>query len=411
MNYELFLAKRMIAGREHKSSISSPIIKISILAIALGMIVMMISMSTSFGLQEKIREKLSGFNGHVQITSFDDNLSGITLNPIDKDQDFYPEFISVEGVSNVQVFATKPGVILTDKTFEGIVFKGVSADYDWSFIQSYIEEGVLPIYSTEKSNAIVMSSVMANNLEVKVGDTLRFHFPKNDPNKRPNFRMFNIVALYDSGFDDFDNSIIIGDINHIIKMNKWKEDEVGGFEIFIDDFDEIRTKSNEIYVATPSTLNARSILEKYPQIFDWINLFDVNVYLIIGIMIVIAGINMITALLVLILERAKMIGILKTLGSTNGSLQKMFLYNASYIIIKGLFWGNLIGLTLLFTQQYFGIIALDPSTYYVKEVPVHLDWLFIGLLNIGTLVLCLTMLVVPTMVISKIDPVKSIKFD
>lgn len=401
----------MIAGKEHKSTLSSPIIKISIVAIALGMIVMMISMSTSFGLQEKIREKLSGFNGHVQITSFDDNLSGITLNPVNRNQDFFPKFREVDGISKVQVFATKPGVILTEKTFEGIVFKGVSGDYDWGFIKSYLSEGKVPKYSSEKSNEIVMSTTMANNLEVKIGDTLKFHFPKEDPNKRPNFRMFKIVALYNSGFDDFDKSIVIGDISHIIKMNKWEKNQVGGFEIFIDNFDDIQSKSNEIYAATPATLNARSILEKYPQIFDWINLFDVNVYLIIGIMIVIAGINMITALLVLILERAKMIGILKTLGSTNGSLQKMFLYNAGYIILKGLFWGNLIGLSLLLFQQYFGVISLDPSTYYVKEVPVHLDWLFIGLLNIGTLLLCLTMLVVPTMVISKIDPVKSIKFD
>ncbi len=401
----------MIAGKEHKSSVSSPIIKISIVAIALGMIVMMISMSTSFGLQQKIREKLAGFNGHVQITSFDENLSGITLNPIARDQPFFPEFTSVEGISKVQVFATKPAVILTDKTFEGVVFKGVSDGYDWRFIQSYLEGGVLPKFSSKKSNDIVMSVVMANNLEVKVGDTLRFHFPKNDPNKRPNFRMFTIVALYDSGFDEFDNSIVIGDINHIIKMNKWNKNQVGGFEIFIDDFDKIKEKTNEIYIETPSNLNVISILEKYPQIFEWIDLFDINVYLIIGIMIVIAGINMITALLVLILERTKMIGILKTLGSTNGSLQKMFLYNAGYIILKGLFWGNLIGLLLLFSQQYFGFIALDPSTYYVKEVPVYLDWLFIGMLNIGTLVLCLIMLVVPTMVISKNDPVKSIKFD
>jgi len=401
----------MIAGKEHKSTLSSPIIKIAIVAIALGMIVMMISMSTGFGLQVKIREKLSGFNGHVQITNFDDNYSDITLNPISKKQEFYPSFTSVSGISKIQAYATKPGVILTEKTFEGIVFKGVSSDYDWGFIQTYLEEGTFPSFGKERSNQIVISTILADKLEVTIGDKLNFHFPKNDPSKRPNYRIFEIVALFNSGFSDFDNSIVIGDLNHVVRMNKWKEDEIGGFEIFVDDFDDVRAKVNEIYIATPPTLNATSILEKYPQIFDWINLFDVNIYMIIGIMILIAGINMITALLVLILERAKMIGILKTLGSTNTSLQKMFLYNAGYIIVKGLFWGNLIGLALLLTQQYFGVISLDPSTYYVKEVPIHLDWLFIGLLNIGTLVLCLAMLVIPTLVISKIDPVKSIKFD
>ncbi|PCH77872.1 MAG: transmembrane permease [Flavobacteriaceae bacterium] len=411
MNYELFLAKRMIAGKEHKSTLSSPIIKIAIVAIALGMIVMMISMSTGFGLQQKIREKLAGFNGHVQITNFDDNYSDITLNPISTDQTFYPSFDAVSGIAHIQVYATKPGIILTEDTFEGIVFKGVSSDYNWDFMQSYLEAGKLPIYGETKSNEIVISTKLANSLEVGVGDTMNFHFPKNDPTKRPNFRVFKIVALYNSGFSDFDNSIVMGDINQIIKMNKWQKDQVGGFEVFVDDFDEIRAKTNEIYIETPATLNAKSLLEKYPQIFEWISLFDVNVYMIIGIMILIAGINMVTALLVLILERAKMIGILKTLGSTNGSLQKMFLYNAGYIILKGLFWGNLIGISLLAIQYYFGVVTLDPDTYYVKEAPVYFDWLFIVLLNIGTLVLCLTMLVVPTLVISKIDPVKSIKFD
>jgi len=401
----------MIAGKEHKSTLSSPIIKIAIVAIALGMIVMMISMSTGFGLQQKIREKLSGFNGHVQITNFDDNYSDITLNPISTDQNFYPSFDAVSGIAHVQVFATKPGVILTAKTFEGVVFKGVSSDYKWDFIQSYLEEGTLPKYGDEKSNEIVISTKLANSLEVGVGDNLNFRFPKNDPTRLPNFRIFKIIALYNSGFSDFDNSIVLGDIYHIKKMNKWQEDQVGGFEIFVDNFDEIREKANEIYVETPSTLDAKSILEKYPQIFEWISLFDVNVYMIIGIMILIAGINMITALLVLILERAKMIGILKTLGSTNGSLQKMFLYNAGYIILKGLFWGNLIGIFMLSMQYYFGIVTLDPDTYYVKEAPVYFDWLFIVLLNIGTMVLCLTMLIIPTLVISKIDPVKSIKFD
>jgi len=368
-------------------------------------------MSTGFGLQQKIREKLSGFNGHVQITNFDDNYSDITLNPISTDQNFYPSFDAVSGIAHVQVFATKPGVILTAKTFEGVVFKGVSSDYKWDFIQSYLEEGTLPKYGDEKSNEIVISTKLANSLEVGVGDNLNFRFPKNDPTRLPNFRIFKIIALYNSGFSDFDNSIVLGDIYHIKKMNKWQEDQVGGFEIFVDNFDEIREKANEIYVETPSTLDAKSILEKYPQIFEWISLFDVNVYMIIGIMILIAGINMITALLVLILERAKMIGILKTLGSTNGSLQKMFLYNAGYIILKGLFWGNLIGIFMLSMQYYFGIVTLDPDTYYVKEAPVYFDWLFIVLLNIGTMVLCLTMLIIPTLVISKIDPVKSIKFD
>jgi lipoprotein-releasing system permease protein len=194
-------------------------------------------------------------------------------------------------------------------------------------------------------------------------------------------------------------------------MNRWNDDQVGGFEVLITDFNEIIPKSNEVYMQTGSTLNSESVVEKYPSIFEWISLFDNNIYLIIVIMILVAGINMITALLVLILERTQMIGILKALGSSNVSIRKVFLYNAAYLILKGLFWGNLIGLSILFIQKYFGVITLNPETYYVSEAPIYLNFGYIILLNIGTLILCLLMLIIPTIIISKISPVKSIKFE
>ena len=412
MNYELFIAKRIIAAKQYKSSISSPIIKIAIIAIAIGIIIMMISMATGIGLQQKIQEKLSGFNGHIQITNFDNNNSEITLIPVSKNQDFYPKFTTVKGINNVQVFATKAGIIRTETDFEGIVFKGVSGDYNWSFFKDYLVEGILPSYNTATvSNDVLISREISNRLGIKLGDEFNILFVKEDPSKAPWIRVVKAVGIYDSGFQDFDENFVLADIRHIQKMNRWENDEVGGFEVFITNFNEIKNKSQEVYKQTGSTLNSQSIIEKYPAIFEWINLFDTNIYLIIAIMILVAGINMITALLVLILERTQMVGILKALGSTNVSIRKVFLYNAGYLILRGLFWGNLLGLLLLMAQKYGKFISLNPETYYVNTVPIYLNINYLIFLNIGTLLLCLLMLIIPSVIISKISPVKTIKFE
>ena len=411
MNYEYFIAKRIIAAKQYKSSISSPIIKIAIIAITIGIVIMMIAISTGVGLQQKIKGKLAGFNGHIQITNFDNNNSEITLQPVSKNQDFYPDFNAVTDVRNIQVFATKPGIIRTENDFEGIIFKGVGEDYDWTFFKEYLVEGKLPNYSNEVSFEVLISSEISNRLSINLGDEFNIFFVKDNPGKLPWVREVKAVGIYNSGFRDFDENFVIADIKHIRKMNRWEDDEVGGFEVFINDFDEIDTKSREVYEETASTLNSQSILEKYPAIFEWIGLFDNNIYLIIVIMILVAGINMITALLVLILERTQMVGILKALGSNNVSIRKVFLYNAGYLILRGLFWGNLIGITILIIQKYFGVIILDPETYYVNQVPIYLDFGYIILLNIGTLLLCLLMLIVPSIVVSKISPAKSIKFE
>jgi len=411
LNYELFIAKRIIAAKHYKSSISSPIIKIAIAAIALGIIIMMISIATGVGLQNKIKEKISGFNGHVQIASYEDNNSQITINPLNLKQDFYPNFKDVEGVKNVQTYATKAGIIRTETDFEGIILKGVSQNYDWSFFETYLIDGELLKIDSKTSNQVLISKLTSDRLGLKVGDTFNTFFIKNNPNKAPNVRKFTIFGIYSSGFKEFDENYIIGDIKQIQRLNKWSKDQVGGFEVLLDDFDDLDKKGNEIYASIGSTLNAQTIGEKYPAIFEWLNLFDTNIIVILGIMILIAGINMITALLVLILERTQMIGILKALGNSNWSIRKIFLYNASYLIVLGLFWGNVIGIGILLIQKHFGVIKLNPETYYVNQAPVYLDAGYIILLNIGTLVLCLLMLLIPSYIVSKISPVKAIKFD
>jgi len=410
LNYELFLAKRIIAGKQYKSSISSSIIKIAITAIALGIIIMLISIATGVGLQKKIKEKISGFNGHIQIANFEDNNSEITVSPILIEQDFYPKFTTVEGVKNVQTYATKVGSIRTETDFEGVIYKGVNKDYDWSFFKSYLIEGDLFEITDKRSDQVLISKLTADRLNLKLKDTFNLFFFKNNATT-PNLRIFNIVGIYNSGFKDFDDKFVIGDIKHVQRLNKWESNQIGGFEVLLDDFDELEEKGSEIYQQVGSTLNAHTISEKYAAIFEWLGLLDTNIIVIIFIMILISGINMITALLVLILERTQMIGILKSLGSTNWSIRKVFLYNAAYLIAKGMIWGNVIGVSLLLLQKYFGFIQLDPENYYVSEAPVYISLGYVLLLNAGTLVLCLLMLLIPSYLVSKISPVKAIKFD
>ena len=413
MNYEFFIAKRIIGNKAYKNSVSAPIIKIGIAAIAIGIIVMLIAIATGLGLQQKVRDKVVAFNGHVTITNYDSNVSNETMVPISLHQDFYPEFKGVEGIKHIQAIATKFGVIRTDTSFEGVVLKGVGKDYDWNYVKEFLVEGKLPNYDTpEMSNDVLISKYIADRLQLKVGDSFQTVFGKETVDQIPNIRQFKIVGIFDSGFQELDKTFMIGDIRHVQRLNKWKPDEVGSFEIFIDDFSKIKEKGIEIYKATPSDLNSETVDQKYISTFEWIKIFDNNTYGIIGIMIIVAGINMITALLVLILERTQMIGILKAVGSSNWSIRKVFLYNATYLIGLGLLWGNLIGLGLLFIQKWTGILKFpDPKQYYVSIIPVHISLDYIVLLNIGTFIACMAMLLIPSYIITKISPVKAIRFE
>ncbi len=413
MNFEFYIAKRLITGKEHKISISAPIIKIAIAAIAIGIVMMLIAIGTGVGLKVKIREKVTAFNGHIQISNYDNNNSDVSVVPVSKNQEFYPEFKLVNGVAHIQAVANKAGIIRTEDTFEGFIAKGVGADYDWHAFTEYLVAGDLPKYKGEVNEDVLMSRIMADRLQLKVGDSFFALFPKeDDPLTTANQRKFKVTGIYDSGFEEFDGLYIFVDIRHVQRMNKWGEDQVGNFEVFLDRFDEIDDKSKEIYGKTLSNLDTGTIKDKYYKIFEWIGLFDFNIALIIGIMIIVGGINMITALLVLILERTQMIGILKALGTPNWSIRKIFLYNATYLIGVGLFWGNLLGLTLLLLQQRYHFLKFpNPKEYYIDYIPVSIDLPMVLLLNIGVLLLCLLMLLLPSYIITKITPVKAIKFE
>ncbi|QBA64804.1 ABC transporter permease [Muriicola soli] len=413
MNLELFIAKRLIKGKQHKISISAPIIKIAIAAIALGILMMLIAVATGVGLKYKIREKIAAFNGHIQIYNYDNNNSEVSVIPVSIEQEFYPDFDSVEGISHIQAVATKAGIIRTEDTFEGIIAKGVGTDYDWTAFEDFLIRGTLPNYSSDLNADVLMSAVMASRLQLDVGDEFfTFFLKEEDPSKIPNQRKFRITGIYDSGFEEFDGTYILIDIRHIQRINQWDKNEVGNFEVFLTDFDAIDEKSAEIYGQTLSTLDTQTIKNKYYKIFEWIGLFDFNIGIIIGIMIIVGGINMITALLVLILERTPMIGILKALGSSNWSIRKVFLYNAAYLILIGLFWGNLLGLGLIWLQDKFRYFQFpNPQEYYIDYIPVYIDLSMVIFLNAGVLLLCMLMLLIPSHIITRISPVKAIKFD
>ncbi len=410
LKLEYFIAKRLITAKDHKSSISAPIIKIAITAIALGMIMMIVSIATGIGLQQKIRQKVSAFNGHIIISGYNDNNSDVSTKPISIYQKFYPKFKTIDGIKNVQAVASKAGMIRTATAFEGIIFKGVGKDYQAENLNEYLVEGRLPNFKAALNEEVLISEYLCKRLGLKIGDKFVTYFMK-EASEGYNLRNFKIVGIYNSGLQEFDVNYVIGDLRHVQRINKWQPDQIGSFEVFVDDFTQIETKGEQVYEETASTLDTQTIVQKYYFIFEWLKLFDFNIIVILIVMIAVSTINMVVALLVLILERTQMIGILKSLGANNWSIRKIFLYNATYLIGRGLLWGNSIGIGLLLLQKQFGIIKLNPESYYVNEAPVDINLFYLLVLNLGTVVICLLVLLLPSYIITKITPSKSIRFE
>ena len=412
MNYEFFIAKKIIRSKSYKSSISSPIIKIGVTAIAIGIIVMLVSIATGVGLQKKIREKAVAFNGHITISNFDSNDSDESQFPIHLDSTFYLNYSSNQGVSHIQGVASKFGVIRTMQTFEGVVFKGVDEHYHWKIISDYILKGRVPNFESSFSKEVVISKYIADRLDLDLEDQFEMYFSKSDIQKIPYVRKFVIVGIYESGFHEIDEKLIIGDITHIKFINKWTRNQVGSYEVFIDDFDNLEILTDAIYKDIPSNLNATSVKSRYQSVFEWIEIFDNNTSGIIFIMLLVAGINMITTLLVIILEKTRLIGILKALGCNNWSIRKIFVYNALYLVLRGLIIGNVIGILILIVQQKFQLLKFpNPEQYYMSYIPVDIDINAFIFLNLGTFTACFIMLIIPSIIISKITPVRAIKFE
>ncbi len=410
MNLEYFIAKRLIVSKSYKSSVSSPIIKIAILAIALSILMMVMSVATGVGLQQKIREKISAFNGHVIVSNFDDNQSQVTAEPIDSRLLPISQLKKNSFITHVQPIITKGALIRTETDVEGIIFKGVDASYQWNNLKEFLVEGKIPTYKEGDINEVLISQFLANRLKLKVGSSFNTFFMKTQ-GKLPSVRKFKITGIYNSGFQEFDSSYIIGNIEHLQRINKWQPNQIGAYEIFIDDFSKLNERAEEIYKTIPPTFNSASISEKYFSVFEWLKLFDFNILVILIIMIGVATINMVVALLVLILERTQLIGMLKALGASNWSVRKIFLYNAAHLISRGLLWGNGIAILLLVIQKKFEVIKLNPESYYVSSAPVDINLLHILLLNVGTILICVLVLLIPSYLITKISPIKALKFD
>ncbi len=316
---------------------------------------------------------------------------------------------SKAGIRHIQVFAVKPGIIQANEEIEGIILKGVDSGFDWEFMTKYIKEGdVLNLEDSTMSNEILISRQTANRLKVGVGDKFTIHFPEKNEQRK---RRFVISGIYKTGLEEYDQKFALVDIRQVQQLSNWQPDEISGFEVFLDDLDDLDIITNYIYYEVlPPTLYAEMISDKFREVFDWLDLQDINEVVILVLMLVVAIINMVTALLILILERTNMIGILKALGSSNWTVRKIFLYYAGYIVLMGLFWGNFLGLGLCFLQDTFEFIKLSEENYYLSVAPIHINWWAVLLLNLGTLFITVMALVIPSYLITRISPVKAIRF-
>ncbi|MFP4046211.1 MAG: ABC transporter permease [Bacteroidales bacterium] len=414
MNIELFVAQRLLKDKSGKQKISRPIVSIAVVGVALGMAVMILSVAIVTGFKSEIRQKMIGFGSHIQILNHDTNTSYETL-PVDKNQPFYPGLDSIDGIKHIQAFGIKAGILKTKEDIQGAVLKGIDTDFDWSFFKKNIIKGeIIEISDSIRTDDVVISNYLAKLLKLDTSDYVAMYFVE-DP---PRMRRFKISGIYDTGLEEFDKKFILADIKHIQKLNNWSENQVSGFEIIISEFSRINEiasflKHEFTYQIDEdgSKLRVMPITQKHPQIFDWLNLTNVNVYVILILIILVAGINMISGLLIIILERTSMIGLFKSFGSKNWSIRKIFLYFTTFLVGKGLLWGNIAGITICLLQQQFDIFTLDPSTYYLDVVPININILHILLLNAGTLAATFLMLILPSYVITRISPIKTIRFN
>ena len=401
----------MRGQKQHKSTVSARIINIATTAVAIGIAAILIAISTSQGLQKEIQKKTSVFNGHILVTLFENNESQVSLLPmIDSDsiRNQIKEEINIEKIHSV---ALKAGMLKTDSDFEGILFKGVSENFDWTSLSSFKTQGTFPNFDPQStSDKILISEVIASRLNLTLGDRVEAFFQNSTGQGIPTRRRFTIVGIYFSGFPDVDENLVYGDLKQVQRLNKWNSNQIGGFELFVSNFKYLQQTANNIYDKLPSNLNSIPITDRFYGIFQWISLFDFNVLIILIVMLLVGVINMATALLVLILERSRMIGLLKALGANNFLIQKIFLYNGALIMAKGLFWGNIIGLGFYFSQYYFGWITLDPETYFVGVAPVSISFTEVLGLNIFFLVISVLLLWIPSKIILNIVPSKVLRF-
>lgn len=419
MNTNLYIARRIFSARENRNSLSHRIVNIALFGIILGLIVLILSVAIVTGYKSQVARKVIGFGSHLQIVNLDSNQSFETSpNPISENQPFLQELKSIPGIRHVQIFATKPGIIRRGDEMQGVVLKGIGPDFDWSFFEENKVAGEpFRVQDTVTSNKIWISKYLANLLDVKLGDELRMFFI-NQSEEFPRQRKFQIAGIYKTSLEEFDKRFVLCDINQIRRLNNWKSDEISGFEILVSNFKDLQQDELAVHnlllrntSADRPVLQVVSIRDKYRNIFDWLNLLDMNVWIILALMVLVAGFNMVSSLLVIILERTQMIGILKAMGARNWSIRKVFLYFSGLLILKALVIGNVLGVGICLIQKYTHVFRLDPATYYLEYVPINLTVWQILFLNTGTIVITILMLLLPSWYITRVSPEKTIRFE
>ncbi|MEE1943540.1 FtsX-like permease family protein [Pedobacter sp. KR3-3] len=403
MNIEYFIARRMAIKSER--TFSKLIVRIAIAGVMLSLAVMILSVAIIKGFKTEIQDKVRGFIGDVQIYRFD-------LNGSFEKSPFVPNDTTLRYLKNNNAlasfypFATKPAIISANGEVEGINFKGVDASYDWRFLKKHLVSGSVLNFADSGANQIMISNYTANRLKLKTGDSFLMHFVQNPPKKRK----FKIVGIFSVGIENIDKNFAVGDINIIRSVNNWAPNQMGGIEVKVKDFSQLKTTADDVYANLELKLRSRSVKESTPEIFNWLSLLDVNTKVLLVLMMIVGVINMVTALLIMILERTTMIGLLKSLGMANVGIMKIFLYNAIYLVGIGLILGNILGLGLAFLQQYTEVFKLNQTNYYLSYVPIEVHFIDVLLLNLATIVVCFLVLLVPSLLVSRISPLKAIRF-
>ena len=414
MNFPLFIATRIFNDNGDKRKVSRPAIRIATLGVAIGLAVMIVSVCVVIGFKHTIRDKVVGFGSHITVGNYMTLQSGEQY-PISTNKSFVKMVKGIDGVKHVQRYAMKQGILKTNSDFLGVMLKGIGPDYDTTFIHNNLISGHLPKFSdTASHNQVVISKIMADKLKLKVGDRIFTYFINNDVR----IRRFTVAGIYQTNLSRFDEVIAYTDLYTAMKLNGWEPDQTSGLELTLDNFNELPVVADRVVQSVNRTVDtygetysSETIKEANPQIFSWLDLLDLNVWIILGLMVCVAGFTMISGLLIIILERTNMIGLLKALGAKNHTIRHPFLWFATFIIGRGLLWGNILGLGIVVLQHFTGLVKLNPQTYYVSTVPVELDPLLILLINAGTLIISVLVLIVPSYLVSHIHPAKSMHYE
>lgn len=415
MNLPYFLAHRIYAQNDDKRKVSRPAIRIATIGVAIGLAVMIVSVCVVLGFKHAIRDKVIGFGSHIQVAEYN-ALMGGDGRAVQMDDSVMSVLSHIQGVKHVQRFAYRQGILKTDDDFLGVMFKGVGPEFDSTFIHKNMVEGSIPRFSDKVSgNKLLISKSMADKLHLKTGSRLFAYFIDYTGVR---MRRFTISGVYQTNLTQYDNTICFTDLHAVAKLNGWPADVAGGAELTINNFAQLddveRTVIAKVNRTTDhygNTFASKTIKEVSPQIFSWLSLLDLNVWIILAIMMCVAAVTMISGLLIIILERTQMIGLLKALGAGNATVRHTFMWFSAFIIGRGLLWGNLVGLGLVALQYVTGLVKLDPATYYVSTVPVEVNLLYVVLLNIGTLIISLFVLIAPSYLISHIHPAKTMSYE